>query len=909
MISTLAPPSKGLKDQTLYLIDGSGFIFRAFYALPNLTRGDGTPVGAVLGFVNMLVKILEDKQAAYMAVIFDAGRLTFRNDIYPLYKAHRGETPESLIPQFPLIREACQTFGVQALERKGFEADDLIASYSRLAERSGMHPLIVSSDKDLMQLVNRGTHMWDPLKNKTLDEAAVMEKFGVPPAQLGDVLALAGDASDNIPGVPGIGLKTAAELIQSYGSLENLLNSASSVKQEKRRQSLLAFADQARLSKKLVTLKDDLPLDSPLDTLQVRKPSFEQVLPFLQEQGFKGLINRLAPRPESRPQDRAYEMIGSRPDLELWIKKAEEAGQVVLDTETTSLDALRAQLVGVSLSVRPREAAYLPFLNKPNSGLFEPHPDAPHTRVSPEEALSLLKALCENPRILKIGHNLKYDKLVLKKYGITVAPYEDTLLQSYLLQGGRHGLDALVLQHFDHKMISFKEVTTQGKTTLTFDQVPLPQATIYAAEDADYTGRLYSLFGPLLEKTPLQELYHSLDLPLVDVLVKMEETGILVFPKILQEFRDVLQKKLSVLEHEIHQLAGCTFNIGSPKQLGEVLFDKLGLATGKKNKSGSYGTSSEVLEALAPSHPLPEKVLAWRQNAKLLSTYTDSLIDQINPATHRVHTTYAMAITSTGRLSSSDPNLQNIPVRTPEGRMIRKAFVAAPGCLLLSFDYSQIELRLLAHLAQVPALCEAFIQGQDIHALTASQVFSVPLAQVSADLRNQAKAINFGIIYGISAFGLAKQLKLGNKEASQIIEAYFHQYPGIREFIAKTIEFARLHGYVETLWGRRLYIPEINSKNGAHRAFAERQAVNAPLQGSNADIIKKAMILCHHMLQDLQARTKLLLQVHDELIFECPLDEVDLIKDKVRKIMESVCQLKVPLIVSVGQGQSWDECH
>lgn len=903
-------------DLTLYLVDGSGFIFRAFHALPSLTRGDGTPIGAVLGFTNMLVKLLEDKKATHLAVIFDAGRITFRNEIYAAYKAHRDETPPELIPQFSLIREACQVFGVPTVERAGFEADDLIATYSREATARNMTVQIVSSDKDLMQLVNEQVTLWDPIKNKRIGMTEVQEKFGVAPSQVTDVQALAGDSSDNIPGVPGIGIKTAAELIQAFGDVETLLNRASEIPQAKRRQNLIDFADQARISKQLVVLKQDVAHLPSLETLVVRPRTMDETLMFLREQGFRSLENRLnlemgnKERKEmlsSEETSTSYEMVMTMDRIRDWVDQISKHPYVIVDTETDSLDAMKANLVGISLALPTGEACYIPVRHQPKVGLFEESSGEkiPYTQ---EEVLRTVGPMLMDPTVIKVGHNIKYDKLVLKKYGISIEPYEDTLLQSYLLQGGRHGLDALVAQHFDHKMISFKDVAGTGKSAVTFDHVPLKEATQYAAEDADYTGRLYRLFAPQLTEGALHRLYRTVDLPLVDVLVTMEQNGIKIDSQVLHDFKKELEQRLRAMETEIYEISGETFNIGSPKQLGEVLFDRLHLSGGKKNKLGAYGTGSDVLEELSAFHPLPQKILDWRHLAKLKSTYTDTLLQQVHPTTGRVHTSFAMAITSTSRLASSDPNLQNIPIRSEEGRKIRHAFIADVGAWLVSFDYSQIELRLMAHLAQVPTLMKAFQQGQDIHRITASQIFHTPLDQVSLEQRNHAKTINFGIIYGMSPFGLAKQLKIDRKDAAFLIEAYFKQYPGIREFIEETKDFARTHGYVETLWGRRLYVADIHSKNAGLRAMAERQAVNAPLQGTNADVVKMAMIQIQKMLETRRLKTKMLLQVHDELILECPEGELEIIKADVQQIMESVMTISIPLTVGIGVGKTWDAC-
>lgn len=903
---------QNLSKETLFLIDGSGFIFRAYYALPPLTRKDGTPVGAVLGFTNMLTKVLTEMDAHYLGVIFDAGRKTFRNDIYEEYKANRKETPEDLIPQFPLIRHACTSFSVPIFEKKGFEADDIIASYTALEKDRDI--VIISSDKDLMQLVSDRVKLYDPIKNKMIDRDGVQDKFGVRPDQVIDVQSLAGDSSDNIPGVPGIGIKTASALIQEFGTLEVLLDRAHEIKQNKRRESLIEFSDQAILSKKLVTLCTEVPDLLLLDHLKVEDPKPEKVRSFLEEQGFSILQKRLLKEEKKEVEEEVlkpeisseYELILTPQQLDQWIDRVKKTPVVAIDTETDSLNAKQANLVGISLSIKPGEACYIPVRFNPELSLLEQRSNP--LEMSQETILEKLSPIFSDPTIMKVGHNLKYDKLVLKKYDIQIFPYEDTMLLSYLQEPGRHGLDHLSEVNCNHQMIPFKEVAGVGKKAITFDQVPLEKALEYAAEDADYTYRLYDIFSPKLTSDKLKKLYKEIDLPLVDVLVEMEDIGIKVDPLVLQKLTRDLDKRLIFLEIEIHDLAGVSFNIGSPKQLGDILFETLNLSGGKKGKTGSYATGADILETLSDQHILPEKVLEWRQLSKLKSTYTTALVAQINPKTGRVHTSYAMAITSTGRLSSSDPNLQNIPIRTEEGRKIRKAFVAKEGCSLVSFDYSQIELRLLAHMADIQSLQEAFIEGQDIHAITAGQVFGVPLDQVSPELRSKAKAINFGIIYGISAFGLAKQLKISRSEAAHYINTYHDQYPGIKGYMDRTISFAKEHGYVETLWGRRCYVPNINSKNGILRSFAERQAINAPLQGSNADFIKRAMIDIQEFLKK-SSQSKLLLQVHDELIFEVPLEEVDKIIQPIQKIMEFIDSLKVPLTVGVGHGKTWQDAH
>ena len=906
----------------LVLIDGSGFIFRAFHGLPPMTRPDGTPVNAVLGFTNMLWKILRDSEAEYFAVIFDTARKTFRSDIYPEYKAHRPPPPDELIPQFDLVREATQAFNVPSLEMRGYEADDLIATYTRLAREAGMHVTIVSSDKDLMQLVeDHQVVMLDHFKNREIDAEGVQEKFGVGPERVIDVQALAGDSSDNVPGVPGIGVKTAAQLINEYGDLDALLARAEEIKQPKRRQNLIDHADLARVSRDLVTLRQDVPDLEPLENLAMREIEPETLMAFLKEQGFNSAITRIgsqlgieegaaagvpAPAP---PEESEYSLVQSAEALETWIQLAREAGTVAFDTETTSLDAGRAELVGFSLSVKPGEACYVPLAHRATDLLagaetFEQIPMA--------EALTLLKPMLEDPAILKIGQNIKYDMRIMAQHGIEIAPIDDSMLLSYVLDGGLHGhgMDELSTLHFDHKPIPFKQVAGTGKNQITFDQVPLAEACDYAAEDADITLRLHQLLKPRLVAEHMVTLYERLERPLAPVLARMEMAGIKVERAALARLSEDFAARIAVFETEIHALAGRPFTIGSPKQLGEILFDEMAIEGGKKGKSGAYATGADVLEGLAAQgHDLPARVLDWRQLSKLKSTYTDALLGHINPKTGRVHTSYSMTGASTGRLSSNDPNLQNIPVRTEEGRNIRRAFIAEQDHILLSADYSQIELRILAHIAGVDTLKEAFHNGVDIHALTASQVFDTPIEDMDPMVRRSAKAINFGIIYGISPFGLARQLGVAQGEAKAYIEAYFARYPGIKYYMERTKKEAHERGFVATLYGRRIHLPGINEKNPAHRGFSERAAINAPIQGTAADIIKRAMIIMEDALAADGLKARMLLQVHDELIFEVPRDEAEATAALVRRVMESAAHLDVPLIVDTGTADNWAEAH
>ncbi len=934
------PQDRDAPDRRLCLVDGSGFLFRAFHALPVLTRPDGTPVNAVLGFTNMLLKLLDDLHASHVAVIFDSARESFRNEIFPDYKANRPDPPDELVPQFPLVRDATRAFNVECLERPGFEADDLIATYARQALSEGFEVMIVSSDKDLMQLVSDRVSMFDALKNRKIGQAEVEEKFGVGPERVVDVQALAGDSTDNVPGVPGIGVKTAAQLIQAYGDLDSLLARASEIKQPKRRQSLIEFAEQARLSRELVRLRDDVPTDVTVAELRRRDPDPAQLLTFLDEQGFKSVMakvqHRLAASGEAVPRTAQaqpatrYELVQSVEVLQDWVTRARYAGAVAIDTETTSLDESRADLVGISLCVQPGHACYVPLAHR----LPEPVTEADVLQASGEQssapqrepleqiplaaALELLRPLFADSSVLKIGHNLKYDMVVLRRHDVVVSPLDDTMLMSYVLDGGSHGhgMDELAALHLDHRTIAFKDVTGTGKSQVTFDLVPLDRALAYAAEDADVTLQLHGYLKPRLPAERMMTPYETLERPLVPVLADVETDGIHVDRAKLEQLSREFAERQASLEQDVYRLAGHEFNVGSPKQLGEVLFDELGLEGGHKGKSGAYATGADVLESLAAEgHELPATVLEWRQLDKLKSTYTDALVEQINPRTGRVHTSFAMAAASTGRLSSTNPNLQNIPIRTEDGRKIRHAFVAEPGRVLLSLDYSQIELRLLAHIAGIDALKQAFHEGQDIHALTAAQMFGVDAGTVDPARRRQAKAINFGIIYGISAFGLSRQLGISNEEAAAYMKAYFERYPGIQDYMTRTKQFCREHGYVETLFGRRCHVPGIHDKNAARRNFAERAAINAPIQGTAADVLKRAMIRVPPALarHDLDTRARMLLTVHDELLFEVDKAVVDQTAEVVKAVMESAClpalQLSVPLTVDVGQGQSWGDAH
>jgi DNA polymerase-1 len=896
-----------------YLVDVSGFIFRAYHALPPLRRQDGLPVGAVFGFCTMLMRLMDecrrDNSVALLAAIFDAGRRTFRNDIYPEYKSHRPPAPDDLIPQFPLVREACQALNVVGIEQEGFEADDLIASYTRAGVAAGYTVIIVSSDKDLMQLVRPKVTLLDPIKNRPIDVPEVLEKFGVLPEKVVDAQALAGDSSDNVPGVPGIGPKTAAELIQTYGDLESVLARAGEIKQPKRREALLAHAEAARISKLLVTLRDDVPLLHSLESLHLQ--DFDPVVlrDFLMQQNFRSLVTRLdnaRPTMQSTGQQAQYETVTTPKALQTWIQRGLRTPVIAIDCETTSLTIEEAKLVGISLAMGPGLACYIPLGHTVAQG--ELLPRETQQQLSLEETLLALGPLLRDPAILKVGHNLKYDLRVLERYGVTIAPYADTMLMSYVLNAGKHthGLDELALRYLNHTATTFNEVTNKGK--ISFADVEFSAATAYAGEDADLTLKLYEIFSKELAQNQVASVYEMIEQPLIPIIVAMERTGIRVDQRLLQNLGQEFDVSLESLEKQVWQSAGHSFNVGSPKQLGVVLFEELNLPVPKKTKSGSYTTDADTLEALAAQgFTIAQQVLNWRGLAKLKSTYVDGLLAAIDKTTGRVHTSYSLAVAATGRLASSDPNLQNIPIRTANGRKIRAAFIAAPGYQLMSLDYSQIELRLLAHVANMETLIDAFRNGEDIHTRTAAQIFGLPLEVVDATLRRKAKAINFGIIYGISAYGLAQQLGIPNGEAAAYIKAYFEHYPGIQAYMEKAKEFAREHGYAITLFGRRCYTLGIQDKNVVARQFAERQAINAPLQGSNADIIKKAMLRVPALLQQHRLNARLLLQVHDELVFEVPDLEVATTGPLLKKMMESIVDLRVPLSVGVKVGRNWSE--
>jgi len=926
----------------LHLIDGSAFIFRAYHALPPLTRkSDGLPVGAVSGFVNMLQRYVDGNNgkdaATHVAVIFDFSGKSFRNDLYPAYKAQRPPAPEDLVPQFPLTRAATRAFNIACKEVEGFEADDIIATLSCQARDAGGRVTIVTSDKDFMQLIGEGIEMLDPIKNKRIDRDGVIEKFGVGPERVIDVQALAGDSVDNVPGAPGIGIKTAALLINEYGDLDTLLARAGEIKQVKRREALVDNADQIRLSRQLVTLDCHMPLDFTLDDLEVRDPVPDELLGFLSLMEFRTVAKRIADKlgvaqpvildetpggavstistaPIAVPFDHAaYEAVTEMPALQVWIERIYERGYVAIDTETTSLDEMRAELVGISLCVLPGQACYIPLAHKAaTSGDLFGSDHLADGQLSLNDVLTTLQPMLEDKSILKIGQNMKYDAKIFARLGVDVTPIDDTMLMSYAMNAGlhNHGMDALSERYLGHIPIPIKDLLGSGKSAVTFDRVPIVDAVKYAAEDADVTLRLWQEFKPQLHKARVTTVYETLERPLVPVLARMEMAGIKVDRDTLSRMSNAFAQKMAGLEAEIQQVVGRPFNVGSPKQLGEILFDEMSLPGGVKGKTGAYATGADVLEDLATEHALPGLVLDWRQLSKLKSTYTDALQDHINPETGRVHTSYSISGAITGRLASTDPNLQNIPVRTEEGRRIREAFVAEPGKVLVSLDYSQIELRILAHVAGIDALKAAFRDGHDIHAMTASEMFDVPLDQMTSDIRRQAKAINFGVIYGISGFGLARNLRIPRDQAQGFIDRYFQRFPGIRAYMDATVAFAKANGYVETLFGRKIHTPEINAK-GPTAGFAKRAAINAPIQGTAADVIRRAMIRMDSAIAHLPAR--MLLQVHDELLFEVDTGAAADLVTVAKEVMEGAAmpavKLDVHLTVEAGQGPNWAAAH
>ncbi|MFI4950322.1 MAG: DNA polymerase I [Caulobacterales bacterium] len=939
-------PTQDGPNVRLYLVDGSGFIFRAFHALPPLTRkSDGLPVGAVAGFCNMLWKLLVDMKASeeaptHLAVVFDHSEQTFRNKLYDQYKAHRPPPPEDLVPQFPLVREATKAFGVPCIELPGYEADDLIAAYACKVRDVGGEVVIVSSDKDLMQLVGPQVSMLDTMKTPNLKIGAeqVFDKFGVTPDKVVDVQALCGDSVDNVPGAPGIGVKTASALITEYGDLETLLARASEIKQDKRRQTLIDFADQIRLSRQLVQLDCDTPLPSPIDELAVEEPTAETLAEFLDRMEFRTLARRVAeargeappatptPAAAKAPQApshaaidvNAYECVRDLATLDAWIARARARGLVAFDTETDALSSSSANLCGLSLAVAPGEACYIPVGHEhEHEGGLQLDAPVALDQIPLADALARLKPLLEDPSVLKVAQNAKYDMAVLSRHGIEVAPIEDTMLIAFALEGGLHksyGMDELSKRLLEHEPISFKSVAGTGKSQKSFKHIELPAATCYAAEDADVTLRIYEHLRPRLSHAKLLTVYETLERPMPKVLVEMELAGVKVDPERLRQLSNDFSVRMVELEAEAHRVAGRPFNLGSPKQIGDILFSEMGLASGRTTATGAMSTDASMLEELAAQgHELPRILLDWRQLSKLKGTYTDNLVAAIDDRTGRVHTSYSLAAATTGRLASSDPNLQNIPVRTEEGRKIRRAFIAEPGHVLISADYSQIELRLLAHIGDIPQLKTAFAEGLDIHAMTASEMFGVPVEGMPAETRRRAKAINFGIVYGISAFGLANQLSIPREEAGAYIKTYFERFPGIRTYMDRMQRQVRAEGFVTTIFGRKVYIPAAQGKSPAERAFGDRAAINAPIQGAAADVIRRAMVRMPAALREAGLTARMLLQVHDELIFEAPEAEAEAVIAVARRIMERAPEpavaLTVPLVVDARAATNWDDAH
>ena len=917
-------------SQRLILVDGSGYIFRAFYALPPMSREDGTPVNAVFGFTSMLLKLSEDMEGENILVVFDAARTTFRNAIYKEYKANRSEPPEELVPQFDLIKKATTAIGLKSLEVENYEADDIIATYVKIAKKENIETLVISSDKDLMQLIQDGVSLYDPMKNIKIGPEAVLEKFGVSPDKVIDVQALAGDSSDNVPGVPGIGVKTASQLINEYGSLEKLLDNASSIKQEKRRESLLNNAELAIVSKKLVSLFSDVPIPYKISDLKWTPRNDDNLLAFLKENNFKRLENRYFDleqegnsQPESKNIEQNYNLITKLSDLQNLIDECIKCGVIAVDTETDSINAVQANLVGVSISTKPGTAYYIPLRHIENSLplLIDEKLDQKDKieQINFDSAINLLKKILQDPSIIKVGHNIKFDMLVFsqKRNGsINLYPVHDTMCMSYVNDANRysHKLDSLAKDFFDHETIKYDDVCGRGAKQVTFDKIHPNDVLNYAAEDADFCLRIFLGLKEELFISKLNSVYERIERPLINVIANMEKEGILIDKSTLNALSIEFQDKLTLLQKKIYESCGEEFNIASPKQLGEILFEKLNLPQDKKSKTGNYSTSISVLEGLSTKgFEIADLIIEWRTLSKLKSTYTDALQESINKQTKRVHTSYSMASASTGRLASTNPNLQNIPIRTSDGRRIREAFIAKDGYKLISADYSQIELRLMAHAANETEMIKAFNENVDIHAQTASKVFGIPIEDLDSETRRSAKAINFGIIYGISSFGLSKQLSCSQSEAKNFIESYFDQFPKIKIYMDAMIENAKMKGYVETFFGRRIPIKGINSKNFQERSFAERQSINAPIQGSAADIIKRAMIKIHNVFQEKNIESKMLLQVHDELVFECPKDEINTVSNLIKKEMEQanlpLFPLNIPIVVDFGEADNWSEAH
>ena len=918
------------KTDHFYLIDGSGYIFRAYYALPPLSRkSDGLPTGAVSGFCSMLFKLLEDSRSddsihrpTHFAVIFDSARKNFRNDIYSEYKANRSEAPEDLAPQFEYIRKSVEAFNLPSIELSNYEADDLIATYTKQIIKVGAKVTVISSDKDLMQLVSDKVRLYDPMKSKVLGEKEVVEKFGVKPDQVIDVQSLAGDSSDNIPGVPGIGIKTASELINKYKTLDVLLKKADEIPQNKRRETLLANKDKALLSRQLVTLKDDVPVKDKLSSLLLKEVQKEKLYDFLRKMEFNKLLSRAisfygetgkkkselntTKTQSSKINTKAYEGIINEKSLDKWLKILNEQSVIAVDTETSSLNPLEADLIGISFSYAPNKACYIPLAHKNIKSLKK------------KLVLEKIKPILEDPSIKKVGQNIKFDFTVLKQNGIEVNPIEDTMLISYTLDAGsnRHNLDTLSEIHLEHKTISYKELVGTGKNKLNFSDIELDKATEYAAEDADVTLRLYNHLKSKLNEEKLNKVYESFEKPMVQLLSKIEFNGIKVDDLYLKKLSKKFEDKIRKIEKEIYSIAGKEFNIGSPKQLGEIIYNELKIAKLKKTKKGSLATNANILEDLAlTEHKFPKLILEWRQISKLKNTYSDALQDHISKKTKRVHTSFLLAATNTGRLASSDPNLQNIPIKSEEGREIRKAFIVDKKNILISADYNQIEMRILADIADVKELKRAFKNNEDVHCLTASQVFNVPINKVNDDLRRKAKTINFGIIYGITQYGLAKQISVSNQEALDFINSYFKNFPEIKDYMSSTISICRKQGYVSNIFGRRIHLRGINDKNFSIRSFQERAAINAPIQGSAADIVRLAMIKINKLIEnDKKLQTKMLLQIHDELIFECLEKDAMYIKKTIKEAMISISNseyhmFSIPLDVHVNSGYNWGEIH
>ena len=917
----------------LFLIDGSGYIFRAYYALPPLTRkSDGLPVGAVSGFCNMLYSFLEKARAgnsmdtpSHLAVIFDSARKNFRNDIYKEYKGNRSDAPEDLIPQFDYIRKAVKAFNLPSIELQNYEADDLIATYKIQAKKEKIKLTIVSSDKDLMQLVDQDTFMLDTMKDKHIGIDEVKEKFGVPPEKVIDVQSLAGDSVDNVPGVPGIGIKTAAELINQFGSLDELLKKAETIKQPKRRQALLDNKSNALISRELVTLKNDVPVKETINDFILKPFDKEKIFSFLDEMEFTKIKKRIEQtygmsetnfKPSSTvvkkslKNEAGFNIIYDKKEIETILAKADDQGFFAVDTETNSLDSQKAELVGVSLAVNENQAYYVPVghKNKDDKEIKK--------QIKIEDLIKILKPYLEDETIKKVGQNIKYDLKIFKKYGIHLKSFEDTMLLSYALDSGlnRHNLDILAKIHLDHENIKYKDVAGTGKSEVTFDQVKIIDSYRYACEDADVTLKLYNIFKERLVKEKCFHVYENLEIPLVDVLARMECQGIKIDKKILSQLSETFAKNLKVLEKKIYKIAGEEFNIGSTKQLGDILYEKLKISGTKKTKKGNFATNVNVLEDLAgKGHEFPKLVLDWRQKSKLKNTYTDTLPDHIDPKTKRVHTSFLLAATTTGRLASSDPNLQNIPIKSKEGKEIRSAFVAESGYSIISADYSQIEMRVLAHVGDVKELKKAFRNNEDIHSITASQIFDCDIKKINEDMRRKAKAINFGIIYGISSYGLAKQISVSNPEAEQFLFSYFKKFPEIKDYMQETLKFCRKHGYVKTMFERKCHFPNINDKNHTLKSFQERAAINAPIQGAAADIIRYAMINIDKKILEKKIKSKLLVQIHDELLFESKDNdvkkEITLIKNEMENAIDKDFDFSVPLIVDANSAKNWNDAH